>query len=113
LPEYLAVSHREHRTWVEWLDLQWNKPGRLEWYLMQIAFFIAQSASRERLSIKDFKIPFEFVMPEGAPEDEEKEKELASRQSIAAWFSMLGPQNIRIADAKRERNSEHDRTTDR
>lgn len=84
---------------------------------MQVACVIAQCNVREPgdLAIKDFKIPFKHVTPEGdvelTPEEEKEEKERISRQSIAAWFSMLGPQNIRIAgqDAERSGTQQPDR----
>lgn len=75
---------------------------------MQIACVLVQCNVKDPkdVAIKDFKIPFKYVEPETdedlTAEQEKEAKERISRQSIAAWFSMLGPQNIRIAGKEDE-----------
>lgn len=59
-----VISHREFRTWVAWKDDQWNNPTRGDYYLMQIAGYIAHVLSKSTSwNIKKFKIPFKVGKP--------------------------------------------------
>lgn len=48
---------------IAWLDDQWNKPDRHDYYAMQIAQKIVQTSSRRNRSIvlEKFKIPIKLV----------------------------------------------------
>ena len=52
------IPHREFRTWVAWRRDQLNNPSRSDYYMMQIAGYVAHVMSKKRWSIKDFVIKF-------------------------------------------------------
>ena len=53
-------TERQFRTWIEWLDSQWNEPSLTDHYLMQIATEVRRVLSKNPNDIKldDFKIEF-------------------------------------------------------
>lgn len=50
-------TEREMRVTLAWLELQWNRPARSDWYLMQIASLLVQGSSRGR--VQRFKMRFD------------------------------------------------------
>lgn len=92
-------THREYRTRLQWLEEQWNNPDRTDYYLMKVAWelrnvILSFGKDKNRPSLEDFKIPFEFKQKGGEPEPEEEidEEEVKRRAAIskAAWFVRTG-----------------------
>jgi hypothetical protein len=50
------LTHREFVTWQAWLDEQWNKPSRTDFYLMRIAYYLLSEPPHD---LNQMKIPFE------------------------------------------------------
>lgn len=70
-------SHTERQlsAWIYWLDEQWDRPSRSDWYLMQITceirrFLAAMAGSKIQIQPKDFKLTFvqEPTQPSAGPE---------------------------------------------
>lgn len=92
------LTYREYRTWLTWLDEQWNNPSRSDYYMMQIAQAVARKGIRnpQDVTVGMFRLP--FVMKKG--EEEEKEKEPSAPPPIppfsrvevsqAIWLGSVG-----------------------
>jgi len=86
-----SMTNREYRTWQAWLSEEWNKPSRMEYYLMQIARFVHQS--KKDLGLDGYKIPFDSVRKE--PKSDKKSQPVSSqniltRMSKAVWNMRIG-----------------------
>lgn len=53
------ISHREFLTRLAWIELQWERPSRTDYYLMQIAWAIFQVKSVKEILLSTFKLPFQ------------------------------------------------------
>ena len=84
-------THRELQVWRMYLEEQWNKPSRVDNYLMQIAgeirrvYYLLQVFGSKKkpypVELKDFYLEFEKPKPT---------KEKAEKASKRGWFSVLG-----------------------
>lgn len=83
-------SHRQHLTWLAWLDLQWDQPDRSDYYLMQIAREVRRVLHKhpEKVTTEDFKIGFERKDDKPKPPDPQH---LANVSAIskAIWASRM------------------------
>jgi hypothetical protein len=62
LDEFMdSITHREYLMRLEWLDDQWNKPDRHDYYAMQIAQKIVQTRRKRSVSLESLKIPIKLV----------------------------------------------------
>lgn len=89
------TTHREYLTWMAWLDSQWNKPSRLDYYIMQLTYRVATLFAKKETSLKisSFKLPFKKVkvQPEVMRKtltDDDRKFQIASDKS--RWFGFLG-----------------------
>lgn len=78
-------TYREYLLWLDWLDKQYNEPSRTDYYLMQIAMYVASKFSKKTWKLKDFEIPFQVKT-----EMTEEEKQQRALQSKSAWGMILG-----------------------
>lgn len=55
------ITHREYKVRLAWLEMQWDKPSRSDWYLMRIIQLLdAIWHRRTRLKeLENFRVPFE------------------------------------------------------
>jgi hypothetical protein len=53
-------THREFKTWIRWLDEQWNNPTADQYYLMSVAQRVQQVLSKNpnQISLSQQKITF-------------------------------------------------------
>lgn len=81
-------TQRQFRTWIAWLDAQWNEPSLSDYYAMQIAAEVRRVLSKKPNDIKldDFKMKFKKPKPI-SKEAAKKEKAAAS---LASWKAILG-----------------------
>jgi hypothetical protein len=63
-----------------WLEEQWNKPSRTDYYLMRIAQRMHQQWSKKSVSMEDQRITFTFGQKKGLSMEERVAK------SKAAWM---------------------------
>lgn len=85
------------RTWIEWLDQQWDKPNRSDHYLMQIAAEIARTRNPKHagsIKLAQFKVPFKLVDAAGkeilTPEEIKRKQEQSTIQARSRWLGWLG-----------------------
>lgn len=91
------VSDREYHAWMEWLDLQWNRPTLDQYYMMRIAQRVLQAACdpahQNRITLEQQKLVFELEKksPPTPPRPPSKE-ELAKKAAIekAILFAVTG-----------------------
>lgn len=91
------LTHREARTWLKWLDLQWDHPSRSDYYTMQNTLYISSvagmfSKNAPKTTMKDLQLNF-FDREEDTQLTEEKLKQQAAKNKAAA-LSMF--KNIEI-----------------
>lgn len=83
------VTHRQHVMVSTWLAEEWNKPGRLEHYLMLINTSVNRVLSKHPSSIRMEHSRLEFKF-EGSVKLSKEERDLRIRASQAAWRSAAG-----------------------
>ena len=54
------ISHRWYLTLLAWLEEEWDKPDRTDFYLMQIAAYVANQGrkGRHRIDINKYRVRF-------------------------------------------------------
>ena len=79
------MSHREYLTRLAWLDSQWNKPDRSDYYAMQIASEVRRWTSKNpnKVTIEQMKLPFQTQI--GKEQREEELAQLKMENSKAVW----------------------------
>lgn len=87
------MTHRQHATWLAWLDLQWNLPSRQDHYLARIAAEIrrvpfAVWGRSPQIEAKDFLLKFLPAGQSGSLSEEEQRR--ADMASKARWYAMAG-----------------------
>lgn len=79
-------THRQHTTWVAWLDLEWDRPSRADHYAMQIARCVLQANAKKGARVKHDDMRLKFLAPTPKPVS----VEVATAWSQAKWFAALG-----------------------
>lgn len=89
MDEYSVVSHREHRTWIAWLDKQWNEPDRHDYYQMRTAQAIVACHVKDSkdITLDSFKVQFVEANPE---RDSANEADEISKRQVAARIEGFG-----------------------
>lgn len=83
------MTHREFRTWREWLDNQWNVPDRHDFYIMRLIAEVNAILSKQRtIDANKFKLTFDRVIP--SAEKLKKDIHAISKQAQDRWIGMLG-----------------------
>lgn len=86
-------THREFRTWMAWLERQWNEPDRADHYRMQIAQEVCRVLAKNKASITlgKFKIPFGWVKKKEKEKEKSKSEMLEQKTSQAKsrWMGWL------------------------
>lgn len=100
LGDYLkSHTHRQHLTWLAWLEMQWDLPDRHDNYLMRIGYEIRCAFAKSPSSVKmvDFYLPLCKARKKAMKraKDKAKEtttltKEAATQIAQAKWFALAG-----------------------
>lgn len=89
--DYLAgTTHRQHLTWVEWLEAQWNRPDRTDHYLMQVAAEVTAGRVKRPGEIKMSRYVLKFKSRQEARAESEAERKARVDRSKAFWFGGVG-----------------------
>lgn len=90
-------TYREYNVWMTYLDSEWNKPNRSDYYLMQIAleirrFMVGFSKGGKDPDMNDLVLPFTAQKNEHESEKEITPEEIKNRAEIskATWFARTG-----------------------
>lgn len=83
------LTNRQYEVWTEWLDLQWNNPGVLEYYLMQIACQVTRSNAKNPKSVKMQNFKLEFKARNSNPQGK-RQRDLQMAWSKARWAAIIG-----------------------
>lgn len=90
-------THRQYRLWLAWLDQQWERPDRTDYYLMQIAAEVRKvlAKNRKQIEIEHFGIPSTFwdrlfKRKPATPPEQQKVSKAQAAISKATWFAFLG-----------------------
>lgn len=81
-------THREFLTRLAWLDEQWNRPARSDYYLMRVAQRVQQVLSRSpnSVGIDDQRVRFES---EAAMRRASEDTAAATRRAKAGWAGLI------------------------
>ena len=54
------TPERIHRAWLAWLEMQWERPDKRDWYAAAVACTVARANAKNpgRLKVKDFLLKF-------------------------------------------------------
>lgn len=85
-------SHREYETRLAWINDQWNKPDRHDYYIMMLAAEV-HNVLRKHIQPDKFKMTFEI----GARKKEEAVEGLTAK-SKNFWGSLIGKATVRYKD---------------
>jgi hypothetical protein len=92
LPAYLdGHTHRQHLTWLAWLEMEWDRPGRSDHYLMSIACEVRRVLSKkpDRVKLDHFWLKFAAAADGGTSASLPASREQAAQASKARWGMML------------------------
>jgi hypothetical protein len=98
--EYLRThTRRQHRVFLAWLDLEWDRPSRTDQYLMQIAYEVRlanQRLKKNRPRFKDFRLKFtgEAARRQAPPASAEQ----AAAWSKALWLGRMQAAGVRVVE---------------
>lgn len=74
------MTYRQYATWQDWLDEQWNSPGRSDHYIMQLNATVSSMFSKTAVDLRKMVIKFVRAVASRSEED----RTLASKQFWAA-----------------------------
>jgi hypothetical protein len=80
-------TERELRVWLAWLDMQWNRPSRTDWYLMRVASEVIRARARDPGSVTPEKMKLKFNVGEARRSHSVGQ---ASALAKARWFAAAG-----------------------
>lgn len=81
-------THRQYLAWMAWLEMQWDRPSRTDWYLMQIAAEVYKKFRKNpaQILVETFKL--RFKSSNKAPVKTKAQKEMDAAAAKARWFGM-------------------------
>lgn len=79
----------EYEIWMEWLELEWNRPSRTDHYIMQATQEIVRNRAKYPAQVKldPFKMSF-VVMASNSDNTMSEEDQLAMTK--VAWCGVVG-----------------------
>ena len=91
------MTHREFLTFQVWIDRQWNRPSRADYYQMQTACQVTRVLAKNPASIKieHFKLPFG---EEGTREQKAEEIKKVTESAKAGWAAILSAKLGKVID---------------
>ena len=91
------MTHREFLTWEAWLNKQWNRPSRSDYYEMQTACQVARVLAKTpgNIKIEHFKLPFG---EEGTREQKAEEDRKITESAKAGWAAILSAKLGKVID---------------
>jgi len=89
------TTHRQYRTWLAWLDMQWNRPARSDHYLMRIAqalyqmpaLLFGKRGDANKVKLEEMRLKFEERYKGPEPQ---MTKEQANRMAYSRWLPFFG-----------------------
>jgi len=87
------TTSTEFVDWLQYLEQDWNRPRREDWYLAQVAAEVRRSRVMEPGKVKTKELLIEFESGERTDDgNKPTEEQLATRtaRSKAAWFTRVG-----------------------
>lgn len=87
------MTARQFATWQSWLSMEMNQPSRADYYLMQIAFYVARSSAKNPNSILFDRMKLKFRSEEDISNIPPEEM---NARIIANSLARLG--NVKIRD---------------
>lgn len=92
------LTHRQFLAMNAWLDIQFNRPDRSDYYQMQTTLTIARILAKHpnKIKMKDFFIEFNL---EGEKVDPKHQKQKAE-QSFRNWMGIFGITDEMVEQAK-------------
>lgn len=78
-----GTTHRQFRSWMAWLEREWDRPSRDTQYLMQIAQVVRQGQTRTpgAVTLDQFRLRFSKPTP--------RDVATATANAKAAWLARV------------------------
>ena len=88
------MTHRQFRTWKQWLTAEWNRPNRTDHYIMRAALEtrIGNAGKKARdVQLEDFKVKFKVRSAKDPVVELTKEERQAraTAMSKAKWLGIM------------------------
>lgn len=84
------MTNRQHRTWLRWLEDDFDTPDLTDFYLMQLAQFIHAANSKKKVpGLQEYRIKFKVK------EKPKVTREQAANLAKARWLPHFGD-NLKI-----------------
>lgn len=89
-------TEKEMRVTLAWLEMQWDRPNRTDWYLMQIAAEVRRGLVKKPNSVKTENMRIRFVLSSkrSTPALTPGQQMLASKQCWLGAVGLLGKVNL-------------------
>jgi hypothetical protein len=82
-------TEKEMRITLAWLRMQWDRPDRTDWYLMQIAAEVRKGLVKHPNSVKTDQLKIKFIFDECRPAAVLTPEE-QMRVSKQCWLGAVG-----------------------
>ena len=87
------MTHRQFLAWQAWLEDEWNRPSRTDYYLMRVAQRVHQTMVKNKagVTVKDQRVEFDVGRPRAKPKkkSEAEVKRIAAEQRVK-WLGIVG-----------------------
>jgi ADP-glucose pyrophosphorylase len=85
-------TEKEMRVTLAWLEMQWDRPSRTDWYLMQVAAEVRRGLVKKPNSVKtgDLKIKFVLSSKHSAPALTPEQQMMHSKHCWMGAVGLLG-----------------------
>jgi hypothetical protein len=86
------MTHRQFVTWRAWLEMQWNRPTKDDWYSMQIACEVSRITAKNKKKPRPKHFQLEFSDPNAKVYESASEevREHISNLALAQWVARVG-----------------------
>lgn len=90
------MTHRQFAAWQQWLEDQWNRPDRHDYYSMQAAQTNLRGKGMKAPPLEKMRIPFQFknARPDAAKtpvgQTDQERRAAETRAAQARWLGWVG-----------------------
>ena len=94
------MTHRQFNAWQAWLEAEWDKPSRDNWYQMATTTAVMRVLAKNpgQITVADRKLKFESQDKKASPE---QRRQVEVAQSKARWVGGMG-EGVTVVQVSRE-----------
>lgn len=93
------LTHRQALAWRVWIDDEWNRPDRADYYAMQTACEARRVLSKKpaQIKLKHFRLKFG-----GSADQKPASRQQAADWAKAKWVGAFAPGTVKVVKAEKD-----------